>query len=134
MLNFSLAVRVYIEDTDAGGIVYYANYLKYMERARTESLRSVGVELDQLQNEQKRLFVVRSITVDYLSPAQFNDQLTVCANIVTVKRASLLCEQPIYRGDACLVTATTRLACIDAETLNPVAIPSSVREALIREH
>jgi len=81
MQSFSWPIRVYIEDTDAGGIVFYANYLKYMERARTEALRSLGFELDQWQNDERRLFVVRSIEVDYHKPAKFNEQLCVHANM-----------------------------------------------------
>jgi len=133
MRQFSMPVRVYIEDTDAGGIVFYANYLKYMERARTESLRSCGVDLDHWQREHKRLFVVRSVTVDYHVPARFNDQLTVNANIMTLKPASMMLEQPILRGDVVLVTSTVKLACVDADTLAPTAIPDTIKEALTRE-
>jgi len=133
MLNFSMPVRVYIEDTDAGGIVYYANYLKYMERARTECLRSCGVELDEWQQRHRRLFVVRKVEIDFHLPARFNDQLTVCANVMTLKPASLVCDQPVTRGDDVLVTASVKLACVDADTLTPVAIPSSIREAMTCE-
>lgn len=133
MQSFSWPIRVYIEDTDAGGIVFYANYLKYMERARTEALRSLGFELDQWQNDERRLFVVRSIEVDYHKPAKFNEQLCVHANMQHVKRASLVCHQPIYRGDELLVNASVQLACVDADTFSPAAIPAAMKEAFRSE-
>jgi len=134
MKTFSWPIRVYIEDTDAGGIVFYANYLKYMERARTEHIRALGFELDHLQHQEKRLFVVRSINVQYQQPARFNEQLSVKTTMQNVKRASLVCHQPIYRGDELLVDATVQLACIDADSFSPVAIPAAMQEAFRREH
>ena len=134
MRQFSIPVRVYIEDTDVGGVVFYANYLKYMERARTESLRDVGVNLDLWHRQHRRLFVVRSVVVDYHLPARFDDQLIVSANIVTFKPASIEMEQPIYRGDEQLISSTVRIACVDADTLTPKAIPKVIREAITREH
>jgi len=133
MKSFSWPIRVYIEDTDAGGVVFYANYLKYMERARTESLRALGIELDHWQNDQRRLFVVRSIEVTYHKPARFNEQLRVHANMQQIKRASLTCHQPIFRDDVLLVDASVRLACVDADSLTPVAIPAPMQEAFRRE-
>lgn len=131
---YSIPVRVYIEDTDAGGIVFYANYLKFMERARTEWLRSCGIELDHWQDQHRRLFVVKSVQIDYLTPARFNDQLTVGANLVTLKAASLVCEQTILRDDVALTRAMVKLVCVDADTLSPCAIPKSIKEAINREH
>jgi len=133
MTQYSIPIRVYIEDTDAGGVVYYANYLRFMERARTEWLRASGVELDIWQHQHRKLFVVRSVQVDFLSPAKFNDQLTVCANLVTLKSASLICNQPIMRGDKLLIEASVKLACIDADTMRPCAIPTEIKEAVTRE-
>ena len=133
MSQYSIPIRVYIEDTDAGGIVYYANYLRYMERARTEWLRACGIELDELQYEQRVQFVVRSVQVDYHKPARFNDELTVCANLMTLRSASLLCEQPIMRGDTLLTQAKVRLVCVNADTLTPCAIPKELTEAMTRE-
>lgn len=132
MQNFSLTVRVYIEDTDAGGIVYYANYLRYMERARTEWLRSCGIELDELQAEYGCLFVVKKLQAEYRAPARFNDQLTAGANMLTLKPASLMVEQPVMRGSELLFSATVQLACVNTDTLTPVAIPLIVREAITR--
>lgn len=125
-----MPVRVYIEDTDAGGVVYYANYLKFMERARTEALRSCGVDLGEWQHQHRRLFVVRSVSVSYRKPARYSDLLTVCANMMTIKAASLLIEQPILRDNVVLVESTVRLACIDTDTLGPVPIPDQIRAAL----
>ncbi len=133
MASFSWPIRVYIEDTDAGGVVFYANYLKYMERARTEKLRALGIELDHWQDELRRLFVVRTIEVKYHKPARFNEQLRVHATIQTMKRASLICHQPIYRGDELLIDASVQLACVDADSLSPVAIPAAMQEAFRRE-
>ena len=132
MLRFSIPIRVYIEDTDAGGIVYYANYLKFMERARTEWLRACGVELDLWQSQHRKLFVVRSVQIDYHSPAKFNEQLTACAKLVTLKSASLICEQRIMRGNMLLTEATVQLVCINADSMNPCAIPLEIKEAMTR--
>jgi len=133
MASFSWPIRVYIEDTDAGGVVFYANYLKYMERARTEALRALGIELDHWQNDQRRLFVVRSIEVKYHKPARFNEQLHVQANMQKIKRASLMCHQPVYRQDELLVDALVQLACVNADTMKPVAIPAPMQEAFQRD-
>jgi len=133
MRQFSIPVRVYIEDTDAGGIVFYANYLKFMERARTERLRRAGVDLDHWHQSQRRLFVVRKVTIDYHLPARYDDQLTVNANIMTFRPASIVMEQPIYRGDELLISSTVKLACINADTLAPTAIPTEIREAMTHE-
>jgi len=127
-----MQVRVYIEDTDAGGIVYYANYLKFMERARTECLRAAAIDLDQWHREHRRLFVVRTVKVDYHLPALFDDQLTVNANIMTIRPASIVMEQPIYRGEQLLLSSTVKLACVDADSLAPTAIPNAIKEAMTR--
>lgn len=133
MLNFSLPIRVYIEDTDAGGIVYYANYLKYMERARTEALRAAGVELEVWQRVERRIFVVRHVTMDYLKPACLDDQIVAHVRLDTLRRASMVCEQRVTRDDQALVTARVQLACVNVDTLVPAGIPAALREAMIRE-
>ncbi len=133
MQPFNLPIRVYIEDTDAGGIVYYANYLKYMERARTEWLRSLGIELDHWQAQHRTLFVVRSVNIDYKMPGKFNDQLSATLGLIELKKASMRCEQAIMRGDCTLTTAVVRLACVNADTLGPCAIPTPIREAMTVE-
>jgi len=133
MQTFSIPIRVYIEDTDAGGIVYYANYLKYMERARTEWLRTLGVELDDCQEQYRTLFVVRSVSIDYLTPARFNDQVTATLELEQLKGASMRCQQAIIRGDRVLTRASVTLACVNADTLGPCAIPNPIREAMTVE-
>ena len=125
-----MRVRVYIEDTDAGGVVFYANYLRYLERARTEALRAAGVDLVEWQARHRRLFVVRRVRIDYLVPARLDDELTVHAQIRTLSRASLTLEQPIERAGARVVDAEVTLACIDADSLRPVRIPAPLAAAL----
>lgn len=125
-----MRTRVYIEDTDAGGVVFYANYLRYMERARTEALRQAGVDLVEWQARHRRLFVVRSLQIQYRVPARLDDQLTVHADMIRVKRASLLCDQPILRGGDRLLEARVELACIDADRLSPTRIPAPILDAL----
>jgi acyl-CoA thioester hydrolase len=123
-------VRVYYEDTDAGGVVYYANYLKYFERARTEYLRALGFEQDELRASYGILFAVKSVAVDYRAPARFNDLLWVSAQPVEFRRASLTFEQDLGRvGDAePLCAATVRIACLDAVSFRPRAMPDQLLE------
>jgi acyl-CoA thioester hydrolase len=127
---FRWPVRVYWEDTDAGGVVYYATYLKFMERARSEWLRAYGFEQDVLRNEAGVAFVVRRVEVDYLSPARFNDQIEVSVDPQALGRASLSVEQTLTRGATRLVSARVTLACVDAARFKPVKIPSPILQAL----
>lgn len=127
---FAWPVRVYFEDTDAGGVVYYANYLKFMERARTEWLRERGFEQDRLRNEAGVLFVVRSVNLELRRPARFNDALSVTCRPTAVGRASLDVAQAVSRDAVDLATASVRLACVDAERFVPVAIPAPVRAVI----
>jgi acyl-CoA thioester hydrolase len=127
---FSWPVRVYWEDTDAGGVVYYANYLKFMERARSEWLRALGFEQDVLRDETGVVFVVRRVEVDYLSPARFNDQLDVSVSLHEVGRASLSVKQALTREATLLVAAQVVLACVDAASFKPVKIPAPILQAL----
>lgn len=133
MKNFIWPVRVYYEDTDAGGVVYYANYLKFFERARTEMLRAMGYEQDELISTEGIIFVVRSVQVDYLSPARFNEQLHVSAKVSLAKKVSLTFEQVITRGDDVLCKGSVRIACLDAQTLRPKAIFENLFRAIL-EH
>lgn len=130
MKEFSWPVRVYYEDTDAGGVVFYANYLKFFERARTEMMRSAGFEQDRLLSEESVIFVVRSISVDYLKPARFNEQLEVSAKIIESKKASLVFEQSITREQDVLCNGTIRIACLDAQSMKPKPIPIAMLEQL----
>jgi acyl-CoA thioester hydrolase len=131
--SFQWPVRVYYEDTDAGGVVFYANYLKFYERARTEMLRDMDFEQDQLITQESVIFVVRSVQVDYLKPAKFNDLVVVTAELSLVKSASLTFEQIIKRGDDVLSTATIRIACLDAKFMRPKQIPDTLKRALSYE-
>lgn len=130
MNDFRWPVRIYYEDTDAGGVVFYANYLKFFERGRTELLRSLGFEQDQLNAEQNIVFVVRSVQVDYLKPAYFNDFLEVSAKIVLAKKASFVFEQEISRDAQVLCKGIIKIACIDTISMKPRAIPNSISQAL----
>jgi len=128
---FHWPVRVYYEDTDSGGVVYYANYLKFFERARTEMLRSKGFEQDKMIVEQKLIFVVRSVQVGYLKPARFNESLDVSAQVNTVKKVTLDFEQYITRGDEVLCQGRIRIACLDVKTQKPKRIPETLINKLI---
>ncbi len=124
--RFRWPLRVYYEDTDSGGVVYYANYLKFMERARTEWLRSLGFEQDEMMRQDGVIFAVRSVQVDYLQPARFNDALEITAQLRECRRVSLEFQQTVERtGDhpVTLCTGVVRIACLDAASLRPVAIP-----------
>ncbi|MFZ3041803.1 MAG: tol-pal system-associated acyl-CoA thioesterase [Thiobacillus sp.] len=129
-MAFHWPVRVYWEDTDAGGVVYYANYLKFMERARSEWLRACGFEQDVLRDEAGVVFVVRRVAIDYLSPARFNDQLEVSVGLRETGRASLAVQQELMRGATCLATAEVKLACVDAVHFKPVKMPATILQAL----
>jgi acyl-CoA thioester hydrolase len=128
--HFIWPVRVYYEDTDAGGVVFYANHLKFFERARTEMLRAMGFEQDELIASEGIIFVVRSVQVDYLSPARFNEQLQVSAKVSLAKKASLTFEQTITRGDEVLCKGSVRVACLDVQTMRPKMIPETLFSAL----
>ena len=131
--GFLWPVRVYWEDTDAGGVVYYANYLKFMERARSEWLRALGFEQDELRRSAGVMFVVRKVEVEYLSPARFNDELHVDVSVHEIGRASLSVKQTLTRGPTCLVSAKVRLACVNASNFKPVKIPTPILQALAQE-
>jgi acyl-CoA thioester hydrolase len=126
--EFVWPVRVYYEDTDAGGMVYYANYLKFMERARTEWLRHLGFEQDRLRQQDRVLFAVRRIEVDYLRPARLDETLECRVRLAGRRRASLVFDQEVRRsGDGeVLARAQVKVACIDAERLRPTPIPERI--------
>lgn len=125
-----LAVRIYYEDTDSGGVVYYANYLKYLERARTEFIRSLGVEQRQLAEETGLAFAVRSFSAEYLKPARLDDLVEVETAVEDLGRAQVTFAQVIHRGDETLLTATVRVACLDLARGKPAAIPKPIHEKL----
>jgi len=133
--EFILPVRVYYEDTDAGGVVYYANYLRFMERARTEWLRTLGFEQDQLAQELSVVFAVAGLEIAYRKPARFNDALSVSAKIDTIGRASLLFKQEIWREGSnnsreLLTTASVKVVCVNTGTFRSMTIPTAIRELL----
>lgn len=133
-LPFSISLPVYWEDTDAGGVVYHANYLRFLERVRSDYLRAMGVSQQALQSEQDRMFTIHSLQVDYRAPARLEDQLEVRLDSLQVGRASLLFGQSIWRRDAAgptlLLTATVKAACLTASRFRPCAIPEHIRRLL----
>ncbi len=133
MQHFDWPVRVYYEDTDSGGVVYHANYLKFMERARTEWLRQLGFEQDRLRNEQNILFAVHSMQLNFRLPARFNDQLLVRSALVQTSGASMQFEQQVSRDVTSLCEATVKVACLNAETFQPCPIPNSILTEMQRE-
>lgn len=125
MKQFEFPIRVYIEDTDMGGIVYYVNYLKFMERARTELLRVHGLHQQSLQS-QGYLFVVKKVDCEYLSPAKLDDQLTVSVDVVKLSAASVVFLQQIHNAQ-CLARAQVEVVCVNASTMKPCRFPSQIR-------
>ena len=133
--EFLWPVRVYYEDTDSGGVVYYANYLKFMERARTEMLRSFGFEQDQLIDEQGIIFAVHSLSVQYKKPAVFNDELIVKTKISHCGRASFDFSQSVVRAsdESLLCEADIKVACINALKFTPMVIPEIMLKKIKEE-
>ena len=127
---FEHPIRVYWEDTDAGGIVFYANYLKFFERARTEWLRALGIGQHALREATGGMFVVSETTVKYHRPAKLDDQLRVTATLAEGGRASLVIAQQAWLGETLLCEGTIRIGWVDAATMKPARIPSSVLECL----
>lgn len=128
MNEFSLSIRVYIEDTDAGGIVYYANYLKFMERARTEFMRELGYGKPALFDGLQ--FVVRSLSVNYHNPSLLDDQIVVTAKLQKVTRVRFVMSQTITRDGILLADGYVEAACIDVTTKKPTPIPKLMFEKL----
>ena len=133
---FRWPVRVYYEDTDTGGVVYYANYLKFFERARTEWLRSAGIGQQLMSAQENVIFVVKSATIDYHAPAKLDDTLEVSVTIERIGRASVNFSQGAWRTGGLeselLCSGQIRVGCIDAESLRPAAIPVPVLEKIKR--
>ena len=129
MSQFQWQVRIYYEDTDHGGVVYYANYLRFMERARTEWLRSLGIEQDLLIKENDILFAVHNVNIDFLAPARFNDLLNISVDIIKRGHASLTVNQVVTRDEdanTALCTAQVRVACLKASTFSACPIPELI--------
>jgi acyl-CoA thioester hydrolase len=128
--QFHHPVRVYWEDTDAGGIVFYANYLKFFERARTEWLRSLGHSQQEMVDTTGCMFVVQETTVRYLKPARLDDVLAVTVEVRERGRASLRIAQQAWCGDRLLAEGEIRIGCVERTTLKPHRIPSPIFEAI----
>lgn len=128
-MDFEWPVRVYYEDTDAAGVVYYANYLKFFERARTEWLRALGFEQDQLREEFGIVFVVSRLQVEYKQAAKFNDALSITCRRVRQTAAAMDFAQTAYRTSdrSVLSEAAVQIVCVDAERLKPKPIPKALR-------
>lgn len=125
-----LTLRVYWEDTDAGGVVFYANYLKFFERARTEWLRGLGIGQAALQADTGAIFVVAEVTLRYAASARLDDLLTVSVQVVEQGQASMLIAQQAWRGETLLAEGRVRVGCVDGVTLRPRRIPTQVMDAL----
>ncbi|MGQ9861523.1 MAG: tol-pal system-associated acyl-CoA thioesterase [Thiobacillaceae bacterium] len=125
-------VRVYWEDTDAGGVVYYANYLKFLERARSEWLRDLGIGQGELIRLEGLIFVVRNIAAEFLRPARFDDLLMVRSRLLEMGGASLTLEQEVVREATILLTARVRIACVKSGDFRPARIPTHIIERLLR--
>jgi len=125
-----LAARVYYEDTDAGGVVYYANYLRFLERGRTECLRALGWQQQALLAETGLAFAVRSLAADYLKPARLDDLLEIETRVAELGRAQVTFAQSIRRGETTLLTATVRVACLDLARGKPAALPKELHAQL----
>jgi acyl-CoA thioester hydrolase len=124
--HFSHDYRVYYEDTDAGGVVYYANYLKFMERCRTDWLRELGLDQQRLRLERQLQFAVVKVMVEFLKPAVLGDHLRVTAALDRFGGATFSFKQTIWRNEVQLIDAETRVACLDSTTLKPRAIPKDM--------
>lgn len=126
--NFAWPVRVYFQDTDAGGVVYHASYVNFMERARTEWLRACGYTNAGLMQEFGLMFVVRSMKLDYLRPAMLDDMLSVTAQVAEAGRSRLSLLQTVRREDELLTEGEVHLVCVSRETFRPVRLPEALRD------
>jgi len=129
MTEFRLPIRVYIEDTDAQGIVYYVNYLKFMERARSEWLRSYGFDRPAFGNEGQ-IFVVHSLTTNYRKPAKLDDEIVATAKATAYGKAYFVVEQKVYRGDELLCEGSIKVACVNQASGRPTAMPKEMIEKI----
>jgi len=127
---FEWNARVYFEDTDSGGVVYHANYLKFMERARTEWLRSLGLNQIKLKQEDRVMFVVRKIDIQYKIPARFNDELLIQTDCVKTTDYSIILKQDILRNKQIVTEGKVEIVCINSDLLKPVRIPKMVKQLM----
>jgi len=128
-MTHRLTIRVYYEDTDLAGVVYYANYLHYIERGRSEALRDLGVDQTALKRDLGLVFVMRRLNIDYLAPGVFDDVLEVRTTVNRLRGASIEMAQEVWRGDACLTRAAVTVACMNPAG-RPQRLPKHVRDRL----
>ncbi len=128
--QFSLPIRVYYQDTDAGGVVYHSTHLNFMERARYEWLRDLGYDVHELINTHKLQFMVRSLEIEYFKPAILDDLLHITVNVIDMGRSRISIAQEILRDQTRLVSATIHVVCVDTEILKPIRIPPHLREKI----
>ncbi len=128
LVQFEWPVRVYYEDTDCARVVYYANYLKFLERARTEWLRSLGWNQDQMLKELHLIFVVAGVDIKYRRPARLDDELIVKCHVLNIGRASMVFEQEIWRKNELLISAQVKCGCLDSDTYRPKLMPETLAE------
>ena len=127
---FEWNARVYFEDTDSGGVVYHANYLKFMERARTEWIRSLGLNQIKLKQEDKVIFVVRKIDIQYKIPARFNDELLIQTDCVKNTDYSIILKQNILRDEQIITEGKVEIVCINSDIFKPVRIPKMTKQLM----
>lgn len=128
-MKHTIDVRVYYEDTDAGGIVYHANYLKFAERGRTEFLRHTGFQNSEVHNNVGVMFVVRHIDIDYLAPAMLDDFLKLDTTISELKNSSFIMHQCVRKGGEIITDMKVVLVCVDTETYKPTRLPQEIKDA-----
>ena len=127
---FEWNARVYFEDTDSGGVVYHANYLKFMERARTEWLRNLGLNQIELKQKDKVIFVVRKIDIQYKIPARFNDELLIQTDCVKTTDYSIILKQNILRGKQIITEGNVEIVCVNSDLFKPVRIPKMAKQLM----
>lgn len=127
---FRWPVRVYYEDTDSAGVVYYANYLRYLERARSEWLRALGFEQTDLATQHRIVFVVRALSIEYLKPARFNDELGISVELTRVGASLIVLRQCVTHGGETLATAEVKVACVNVMSFRPVRIPAPLLDKI----
>lgn len=129
-MNYSFPVRIYYQDTDAGGVVFHSSYIDFMERARSEWLRSLGFSNAGLIKDHRVCFVVRSLEITYMKPAVLDDLLDVSVEIESVGRSLMVFRQDVKRGEDALASAKVSLVCADVDSFKPVSVPRAIREKL----
>lgn len=126
-------VRIYYQDTDAGGVVYHASYLNFLERARYEWLRELGFTVDTMIRSHKMIFLIRSLGIEYFKPAVLDDLLDITVQVVDIGRSRITLQQQILREQGTLASATVHAVCVGAETLKPISIPAPLRQKIEKQ-